>query len=118
MVGRYVQRGCVEEAYVEAAVQMVGEVGPFVVIYPGLAVCYASSHCGVKEIGMSLITLERSVYFGNRFNDPVKTLICLAAKDDISYIKTLELVVKKIQDGSIDEIANAEEIDEIIKLIH
>ena len=113
-----VQNGCVEEEYVESAVQMVEERGAYVVVSPGLAVCYASSDCGVKELGMSLITLEKSVCFGNRYNDPVKIIICLAAVDDISYIKILHLVLKKIHDGSIDKIANARDLDGILKLLH
>lgn len=113
-----VQNGFVEEEYVESALEMVEEIGGYLVISPGLAVCYATSEHSVKTMGMSLITLERSVHFGNRYNDPVHTLICLASEDNISYLHNIKLVVDKIHDGSMDNVACAEEIEDIIKLLH
>jgi hypothetical protein len=41
-----------------------------------------------------------------------------AAMDDISYSNSITIVVRKIHDSSIDDIANAEKIDDIIKLLH
>jgi len=113
-----VQNGYVEERFVEAVVQTIKTIGPYMVIYPGLAVPHARPEYGVKKLGMSLITLDEPINFGSQYNDPVKTIICLAPIDTTSHLKVLELVLKMIHDGSLRGIENAEDIDEIMKRIH
>ena len=116
--GILVQNGCVEESFVEAALQRIKTMGPYMVIYTGLGIHHGSSEGGVEKLGLSLITLEEPASFGSPYNDPVKSILCIAPVDTTSHLKILTGVVEMIQDGSIDDNENVQEIDEIIRSIH
>lgn len=53
-----VNAGAVEPRYVEAMIQMVREMGPYIVIAPGVALPHARPEDGVKKAYMSLVTLS------------------------------------------------------------
>ena len=70
-----VNNGYVTREYVDAMVQTVKTLGPYIVVAPGLAMPHARSTNGVIKSGISIMTLSRPVTFGNESNDPVRLLI-------------------------------------------
>lgn len=76
----------IEKVYIEKMIEIVEEVGPYIVIMPGIALAHARPECGAKEIGLSLIRLAEPVCFGNEDNDPVTFVFALCAKDNSSHI--------------------------------
>ena len=71
--------GGVEPRYLEAMIDMVKELGPYVVIAPGLALGHAGPDKGVNRTCFSLITLKTPVEFGVPENDPVDIVFSFAA---------------------------------------
>lgn len=112
-------KGCIEKSYAEAILKNFEELGPYMVIAPGIVLSHARPECGVKKLSMSLITLKDSVKFGSELNDPVKLIITLAATDNETHLKALsqlmELFMNSKDLNSIMEASNKEEILEIIK---
>ena len=110
--------GCIEHRYVDAMINSVKEIGPYIVIAPGIAMPHARPESGVKKIGMSLITLSEPVKFGNKENDPVDIVVCLCAIDHTTHIKALtELVGMLGNDEMVKQIRNAKEVSEVQNMI-
>ena len=113
-----VKNGFVKSEYVDDMIKMVKELGPYIVIAPGIAMPHARPESGVKKIGMSLITLSEPVKFGNKENDPVDIVVCLCAIDHTTHIKALtELVGMLGNDEMVKQIRNAEEVSEVQNMI-
>ncbi len=113
-----VNEGCIERRYVDAMINSVKEIGPYIVIAPGIAMPHARPEDGVKKIGMSLITLSQPVEFGNKENDPVDIVVCLCAVDHSTHIKALSELVGLLEDTEkVRKIRTAKNIGEVQNLI-
>lgn len=75
--------------YTEAMIATIEELGPYVVIAPGLAMPHARPNDSVLETGMSLVTLAEPVSFGHSKNDPVRVVFGLAALDHDKHLELL-----------------------------
>lgn len=108
----------VEKRYIDAMIATVKEMGPYIVIAPGIAMPHARPEFGAKKIGMSLITLKEPICFGNEKNDPVRIVISLCAVDHSSHLKALSELMEILGDeDKIQVILNAKDKQEIIDLI-
>jgi mannitol operon transcriptional antiterminator len=58
-----IRRRVIEERYVEAMLRTVRELGPYMVIAPQVAVPHARAEDGVRELGLSVLKLRRSIPF-------------------------------------------------------
>jgi transcriptional antiterminator/mannitol/fructose-specific phosphotransferase system IIA component (Ntr-type) len=113
-----VENGFVEPRYVDAMVRTVREMGPYIVIAPGIAMPHARPEDGVKQVCMSLITLKEPVEFGNIDNDPVKTVICLGAVDNSTHLKALSDLMNLLNDDiKLDSIRKSKEMRNILDTI-
>jgi mannitol/fructose-specific phosphotransferase system IIA component (Ntr-type) len=103
-------------------VRTVREMGPYMVLAPGLALAHARPEDGVREIGLSLITLQTPVAFGSRANDPVALVISFCAVDHTGHVALLKALATFLrvpenqaflkEAESVDEVAAAFEADE------
>jgi PTS system ascorbate-specific IIA component len=73
-------------AYIQEMIQAFEELGPYMVIAPGIALAHGRPSESVLETGLSLVTLSTPVVFGSTSNDPVSLVIGLAAVDHDSHI--------------------------------
>jgi mannitol/fructose-specific phosphotransferase system IIA component (Ntr-type) len=113
-----VNNGFVEPRYIEAMVNTVKEIGPYIVIAPGIAMPHARPENGVKQVCMSLITLKNPVEFGNIDNDPVDTVICLGAVDNSTHLKALSDLMSLLKDNSkIENVQKATNIKKILDIL-
>lgn len=112
------QNGCIESRYIDAMINSVKDIGPYIVIAPGIAMPHARPEAGTKKIGLSLITLKNPINFGNKDNDPVRIVVCLCATDHYTHIKAMsELVTLLGDDEKVDKINAAENISDILCLL-
>lgn len=114
------KKGVIEHRYIEAMIEGVNKFGPYIVIAPGIALAHANPKSGVKEIGISLITLDKGINFGHDENDPVRIVISLAAVDHETHIKSLSSLARLLNDENFVEMvlnSNNYEISEYIKKI-
>lgn len=108
----------IDERYIEGMINTVKTLGPYIVIAPGIAMPHARPDDSVKKIGMSLITLNSPINFGNKENDPVEIVVCLCAVDHSSHLKALsELVTFLGEEKFINTVKNSTNPNEIINYI-
>jgi len=113
-----IDNGFVESRYVDAMVKAVKEMGPYIVIAPGIAMPHERPEEGVKQICMSLITLKEPVYFGNSANDPVKLVVAIGAVDHDTHLKAIsELMEIFINDHNISKIMTSQSVKEVLDII-
>lgn len=108
----------IEEKYIESMIDSVKALGPYIVIAPGIAMPHARPDESVKKIGMSLITLNKSINFGNKDNDPVSIVVCLCSVDHSSHLKALSQLATFLGDKEfINTVLNANNSSQITNYI-
>nr|WP_252894465.1 PTS sugar transporter subunit IIA [Veillonella denticariosi] len=110
-----VEAGFTEPSYTEAMVEVVREMGPYIVLAPGLAMPHARPENGAKQVGTALVTLEKPLDFGSPDNDPpvsVALFLCAPNKDE--HIQLLTDIAMLFDDEEfLDAAANFESIDDV-----
>ncbi len=108
----------VEPAYLDAMVETVHSIGPYIVMEKGIAMPHARPERGAKKIGASIMTLKNPVEFGNEENDPVFLVICFASTDSKSHLRALSDLMVLFEDPeSIEQIHQAKEAKEVLAII-
>ncbi len=72
--------------YTQEMIEAFEELGPYMVIAPGIALAHGRPSASVLETGLSLVTLSTPIEFGSQSNDPVSLVIGLAATDHDGHI--------------------------------
>lgn len=110
--------GCIEKSYIDAMVNTVKKVGPYIVILPGIAMPHASPEDGVMKTGISILTLKTPVSFGNKENDPVSVIIAISTINKLNHMNALKQLMKIIEgDNFILKALTAKTTEEILNLI-
>lgn len=113
-----VKEGVVTESYVQAMIQSVLDIGPYVVLDEGVALPHARPEAGALKIGVSIITLKNPVVFGHPEHDPVKLVVCLAAVDSASHVSVLSDISQILDGGeTMDKIVGSKTKEELIEVI-
>lgn len=113
------REGFIEQSYIEAMVNSVKEIGPYIVITEGVAMPHARPEKGALKVGMSLIILKEPIDFGNQENDPVKLVLCFSAIDSKTHLKALSQLMILLEDKkAIEEIIQAKDKKEVLEIIH
>lgn len=104
--------------YTEAMVQAFEELGPYMVIAPGIALAHARPSEAVLGTGLSLITLSEPVVFGSEANDPVRLVIGLAAVDHDSHIDLMAALSDLLMDVmKVNMLLQAENVEQVRELL-
>ena len=100
-------------------VDMVKQLGPYMVIAPGIALAHARPESGARRIGLTLITLATPVCFGNAVNDPVDIVVALAALDNNSHVQLLARLARFLDDETnLAALRQAKDPSQIVALVH
>lgn len=109
--------GAIESAYIDAMIENIKTLGPYVVIGPEVAIPHARPESGVNQVGMSFLKLNQPVYFLNDEKYPVRLLFCIAAIDNTTHLKALSQLTKLLSDkNNIELLKNAESTETITQL--
>lgn len=95
-----VASGVTEDAYTDEMIATVEQLGPYIVIAPGIALAHSRPSPAVRRAGISVVTLARPVEFGHRENDPVRLVVGLAAPDDEGHVTALATLADFLSDES------------------
>lgn len=79
----------IEPRYITAMKDVIKHCGPYMVIWPGVALLHARPDEGVNCLSMSLVTLKKPVAFGLADKDPVYIAIVLGAVNNNSHLNAL-----------------------------
>ncbi|MHB1407274.1 MAG: PTS sugar transporter subunit IIA [Desulfitobacteriaceae bacterium] len=113
-----VKAGKVRESYVNAMVKGFNEVGPYIVIAPGIAAPHARPEHGVIEKCLSFVRLQEPVKFGHPTNDPVQIICAIGGVDSSGHIEMLQYLASILGDpDKIKQILTVKNYKEFIKLI-
>jgi mannitol/fructose-specific phosphotransferase system IIA component (Ntr-type) len=108
--------GAVTDEYIEAMVNVAEELGPYIVIAPGIALPHAATEAGAKQTALSLVKLGDPVYFGNPDNDPVKLVFGLSAIDKKAHIGALQTLAELfLSKDLVDQLFKAESANSVIE---
>lgn len=111
------KKGCIEPRYVQAMIDIIESLGPYVVLTPHVAIAHARPEEGVNQLSMSLLRLKKSVSFGR--GQEVHLIIVLAAVDRELHLHALsDLSHLLSEEKNIEQIIKTEKIEEIEELIH
>ena len=89
-----------EPGYIDAMVQAVRDMGPYMVLAPGIALAHARPEDGMLKVGMSIINLAEPVEFGNEANDPVSLVISFGGIDQESHVEMLRTLALFLMEES------------------
>ena len=104
--------------YTQAMVQAFEELGPYMVIAPGIALAHARPSAAVLGRGLALITLSEPVVFGSEANDPVRLVIGLAAVDHDSHIDLMAALSELLMDVmKVNMLLQAENVEQVRELL-
>lgn len=111
-----VDAGSITNGYIEAMIDSVRSMGPYIVIMPGFALAHAAPSANVMKSDLGLITLESPVTFGSP-NDPVSVVLCLACTDSSSHMDKLSKVAEILMsENKIEQLKDAADTESIVKL--
>jgi PTS system ascorbate-specific IIA component len=110
--------GATAPAYTDEMIATVEQLGPYIVIAPGIALAHSRPSPAVLRAGISLVTLGRPVAFGHRTNDPVRLVVGLAAPDEEGHITALSTLAEFLSDEeSRVGLLGATGPDEVLRLV-
>lgn len=93
-----VASGATDPAYTDEMIATVEQLGPYIVIAPGIALAHSRPSRAVHHAGISLVTLAQPVKFGHRQNDPVRLVVGLAAPDEEGHVTALSTLADFLSD--------------------
>ena len=113
-----IDAGGAEPRYLDNIFKMIEELGPYVVIAPGLALGHSGPESGVNFTCFSLVTLKEAVPFGVPDNDPIGIIFSFAAPNKEAHMQALRqmamfCMVKK----NLESIRKAEKVSEVRDLL-
>src|SRR5881409_1568585 len=113
-----VAAGITTPAYTDQMIATVEQLGPYIVIAPGIALAHARPSEAVLRPGLSWVTLARSVRFGHKDNDPVTLVVGLAAPDTSSHVQALATLAGLLEDeGRRAELLRARTPQDVLETI-
>lgn len=113
-----VTTGAATTAYVDAIIAAVEDMGPYIVLAPGIAIAHARPEDGATAVGFSLARLAEPVAFGSRANDPVDLVFAFATPDPEEHVSALSALALFIESGAnLERLRAASTDDELYDVI-
>lgn len=110
--------GAIAPHYIQAMKDTITNLGPYVVIAPGIALLHSRPANDVFRICMSLVTLDPPVAFGHKHNDPVYIAIALGGVDENSHIDALAQIADILSDEEkVAVIRQAQTVEDILSIL-
>lgn len=102
-----VEAGAAEPRYVDRCVATVEELGPYMVVAPGVALAHARPEDGALALGLAVATLREAVEFGHAENDPVDVVFAFGSPDRDQHVELLGALARRLTEGLADELRGA-----------
>ncbi|MTI48395.1 PTS sugar transporter subunit IIA [Sporosalibacterium faouarense] len=113
-----VKEGKIKGNYVEDMIKTYKELGPYIVLAPGIAMPHSKPSEDVKETAISFIQLKEPIEFGHPTNDPVKLVFALGGVDHSSHIGMLQQLSMVLSNSEkLNKLMNIKSYEEFLKII-
>lgn len=90
--------GSTTSDYTGEMLAAIDELGPYIVIAPGIAIAHSRPSPSVLRSGLSWVRLDEPVEFGHSRNDPVGLVIGLAARDHADHLEVMSAIAAALAD--------------------
>ncbi len=110
------EKGVIEEAYLDKVIDNVKTIGPYIVIAPMIALSHARPEDGAKGLGMSLLMLEEPVDFSEEKDRKARAIITLAANDENAHLEALSQLSKMLMEN-METFLGAQDKSTILNLV-
>jgi len=94
---RLLTLGSIEEEYIQAMIDVVNDLGPYIVVIPHLAIAHAAPATYVRRNDLVLGVFKEPLYFGSE-NDPVHIIIGLCALSPHSHLEQFQCIADIFSD--------------------
>jgi mannitol/fructose-specific phosphotransferase system IIA component (Ntr-type) len=112
-----VNSGFIKSSYIDEMIESINQLGPYIVVMPGVAFAHAKPSASVLCNGLSLVRFETPVEFGNAKNDPVSVMFTIAAVDEKKHMDEIQaLAMLLMQEDNVEKLMKSSKA-EIIQLI-
>ncbi|MGY6213165.1 BglG family transcription antiterminator [Cytobacillus firmus] len=109
----------ISQNYIDAMIENVKEMGPYIVIAPGIALPHARPEAGVNKLGMSFLQLKESCAFSEKPEHQVRLFFVLAAIDNETHLKALSQLSKMLSDSdNLEKLQNADTAAGVLEIIN
>lgn len=114
--------GAIEPRYYTNIVEKIEEMGPYIILAPGLAMPHARPEEGVIKTSFALVTLAEPVVFDGE-DEPVSVLITLAGSDSDKHMQGLMEITQVLDDPDsetgvdLDKIRRCTTAEEVLAVI-
>ncbi|KIX90862.1 PTS ascorbate transporter subunit IIA [Staphylococcus microti] len=111
------EAGYFEQTYVDAMINSVHEMGPYIVIAPEIAIAHARPSDDVHQVGLSLLKLDEHINFTE--TGRYATLIfVLSAVDEAAHLEILKQLAMRLSDtNTVAALMAAQSKQDIQKLL-
>ncbi len=92
-----IDSGAVEPRYYDRIIEGITDIGPYIILAPGLAMPHARPEDGVIKTAFSLVTFDTPIHFDGE-NDPVYMMIALAGSDGNKHMEGLMEITQVLDD--------------------
>lgn len=104
-----VKAGAIEPRYYDNIVSKVKELGPYIILAPGLAMPHARPEEGVIKTSFALVTLKEPVFFDGE-EEGVKILLTLAGSDSDQHMQGLMEITQILDDEESETGVNLDKV--------
>lgn len=113
-----IDQSYITEEYVNAMIQNVKELGPYIVIAPDIAIAHARPEKNVHMVGLSLLKLDKSINFAENSHFAALVFV-LAAVDNKQHLEMLSELANVLSDSKkVERLANSSSTSEILNIIY
>jgi PTS system ascorbate-specific IIA component len=112
-----VEAGAAEPRYVDRCIATVEELGPYMVVAPGVALAHARPEDGALRLGITVAILREPVEFGHPDNDPVDVVFAFGSPDRDQHVGLLGALAQRLTEGLADDLRNAADENEAHRLM-
>ena len=110
--------GDVTASYGDAMVRTVREIGPYIVVAPGVALPHARPEDGVVRTCVGMVRLARPVPFGNEANDPVDLVFPFGTRDHEEHIEMLAELARFLSDPErVARLREARTVEKVLAVL-
>jgi len=114
-----VSTGVVEERYIDGMIATTKELGPYIVIAPGIAIPHSRPEDGVISTCLAYARLIPPINFGNKENDPVHILFALGALDHTQHVEALKQIAEILSDqDKFQKLLEADTVESVTAILY
>ncbi len=96
-----VASGAIEPRYYDNIISKVKEMGPYIILAPGLAMPHARPEEGVIKTAFALVTLKEPIFFDGE-DEGVKVLITLSGSSSDEHMQGIMEITQVLEDEDPD----------------